>query len=330
MSGRILVTPRSLTTAGADTRALEPLERAGFEIVMGPAGRLPDPDEQRELLRGCVGYLAGVEEVTAETLAAAIDLRVIARNGAGVDGIDLDAAERYGVAIERVPGANAPAVAELAVTLILASLRSVFSAHLSVQTGGWDRPRGRELCEVVIGVVGLGAVGSRVASSLSALGARVVAFDPIIATAAPAKHVDLETLARVADVITLHCPPDPSGPLVDRAFMSTAGQLDVLVNTARSSLVDDAVILEALESGSLCSYAVDVYPQEPPELTALLRHPNVLTTPHIGGFTGPSIIRATKEAVDALLRNLGASGTQEHPGYQADSESRHKGRQGAT
>ena len=307
-AGRVLVTPRSLTAAGLDAvPELEPLRRAGWELVAGPAGRVPTEAELLDLVPGCAGWLAGVEPVGDRVLAAAQDLRVISRNGAGTDAIDLDAARRAGVAVERAPGANAQGVAELALALALAALRHVPWSAAALAAGEWRRWQGRELAECTVGVVGLGAVGSRLARMLTALGAPVVAHDPFAAPGA-LEGVRLAELAEVlgsCDVISLHRPPPADGrALVGAAELAAVVPGAVLVNTARAALVDDDAVLAALGSGALSAYAVDAFATEPPEPSALLRHERVIATPHVGGYTGASVSRATSRAVEALLAHL--------------------------
>jgi len=307
-AGRVLVTPRSLTAAGLDAvRELEPLRRAGWQLVPGPAGRVPTEAELLDLVPGCAGWLAGVEPVSARVLAAASGLRVISRNGAGTDAIDLDAARLAGVAVERAPGANAQGVAELALTLALAALRHVPWSSAALHEGAWRRWQGRELAEVTVGVVGLGAIGGRVAGTFAALGAAVLAHDPFAGAGAPegVRLAPLEELLRASDVITLHCPPPADGrPLVGAAELAGVARGAVLVNTARAALVDDDAVLAALEAGALSAYAVDAFETEPPGPSALLRHERVIATPHVGGYTGASVSRATQRAVEALLTHL--------------------------
>ena len=306
---RILVTPRSLTEAGLDNvPELKLLRASGYQLVAGPAGRVPTEEELLELVPGCVGWLAGVEHIGARVLETAKDLRVISRNGAGTDAIDLEAAERAGVRVERAAGANAQGVAELTLALALSALRHVPWSAAALRTGGWQRWQGRELPDCIVGVVGLGAIGGRVAGLFDSLGARVVAYDPF----APAEQVagirlvDLDELLASSDVVSLHAPPSADGrPLLDRARMAVIARGAVLVNTARAALVDDDAVLAALEDGTLSAYAVDAFDSEPPELTPLLQHERVLATPHIGGYTTESVHRATTLAVENLLAVLG-------------------------
>ncbi len=304
---RVLVTPRSLTQAGLETvAALDPLRQRGFELVSGPAGRLPTETEQVGLVPGCVGWLAGVERIGAGALDAATDLRVISRNGTGTDTVDLAAAEQRGVRVVRAAGANAQGVAELALAVSLAALRHVPWTASSVAAGGWTRAEGRELADCTVGVVGMGAIGRRVADLFAAVGARVVAHDPFAdLTGSTATALGLDELLAVADVVTLHLPaPAEGGALLDAHRLALLPQGAVLVNTARGALVDDDAVLAALVAGRLSAYAVDAYDEEPPAPSELLAHPRVIATPHLGGYTGASVRRATEQAVTGLLEVL--------------------------
>jgi D-3-phosphoglycerate dehydrogenase len=304
-AARILVTPRSLTETGLDAVAeLEPLRGRNFTLVGAAAGRIPTEEELLALVPGCVGWLAGVERITARVLREATDLRVISRNGTGTDGIDLNAADHAGVRICRATGANAQSVAELALTLTLCALRHLPWTSEALRHGDWQRHPGSEIADRTIGVVGLGAVGRRTAALFGALGARVVAHDPFV-TDSPVRHVGLDELVAMCDVISLHCPPPAGGtPLLDAGRLARVPPDCVLVNTARSSLVDDRAVLAALADGRLRAYAVDAFDTEPPEPTPLLRHDRVIATPHLGGYTDASVRRATSMAVQNLVAAL--------------------------
>lgn len=305
MTARVLVTPRSLSEAGLDAvPELAPLRDRGLELVSGPAGRSPNEAELLGLVPGVVGWLAGVERISSRVIEAANDLRVISRNGSGTDAVDIDAAERAGVLVERATGANAPGVAELALALALAALRDIPSGAAALREGRWKRVIGLELAECTVGVVGLGAVGRRVVEAFAGFGAHVVAFDPFVVQA-DVELVDLGRLIAASDVVTLHCPPTADGsPMMDRARIAAMRSGAVLVNTARSALVDDTAVLAALEAGRLSAYAIDAFDSEPPEPSALLAHPRVIATPHLGGYTRASVQRATAQAVANLLRVL--------------------------
>lgn len=307
---RILITPRSMTAAGLDAVTdLAPLRAAGHELVSGPAGRLPSEDELIELVIDIDGWLAGVETISARVLDAAPRLRVISRNGVGADGVDAVAAKAHGVSIQLARGANSRGVAELALALILNGLRDVPSSNASLKAGRWSRSLGRELPETTVGLVGFGAVGRLLASMTSALGARVLAFDPFatVESQSGAEARDLDAIFAESDVVSLHSPPPADGSaLVTGGRLALMRPGGILINTARSALVDDAAVLDALDSERLSAYAVDAFNTEPPELTPLLLHERTILTPHLGGYTGASVRRATQQSVANLLATLDA------------------------
>jgi D-3-phosphoglycerate dehydrogenase / 2-oxoglutarate reductase len=308
MAPRILVTPRSLT--GGDPE-LDRLREAGYEVATCRAGQLPGEAELLALVPGCVGWLAGVEPISAEVLEAATALRAISRNGTGVDNIDLEAAKRLGIAVLRAVGANARGVAELALGLILALARSVPFSDAKVKAGQWERRRGIEIGGRTVGLIGCGRIGKLLASYALGVGAKVVAFDAFPdASFAPGsgfRYASLEAVLAEADALSLHAPGQPGGrPIVDAAALSRMKNGALLVNTARASLVDPAAVLKALEEGRLGGYATDVFEEEPPPPSALLKRPEVIATPHVGGFTAESVVQATRTAVRNLLEALAA------------------------
>lgn len=307
---RILVTPRSLTGDDGTGPPIERLRAAGFEVRLGPAGRHPTEEELLELLPGCAGYLAGTEPITRRVLDRADGLRVISRNGTGVDQIDLAAARARGIAVERAAGANARAVAELALAMVLAGVRRIPPMARALSQAHWQRIIGREFADVRLGVVGAGAVGRLLLEMATALGVgSAVATDPRsadeLALSGGVEMVPLERLLDRSDVVSLHCPPRADGqPLIDGAQLERMLPGAVLVNTARAELVDDGAVLAALEHGRLALYATDVLREEPPAPSPLLEHERVLVTPHVGGYTDRSIERAAEVAVDRLLDHL--------------------------
>ncbi|MDR1633906.1 MAG: hypothetical protein LBS27_03055 [Bifidobacteriaceae bacterium] len=316
MTARVLITPRSLTARGlAAIPELDPLRWAGLELVAGPPGRQPTKYELLELVPGVIGWIAGVERIDADVIAAAAALKVISRFGVGVDAVDMDAARRRGVAVERAAGANASGVAELALTQILNLNRGVVAASTALGAGEWRRAIGRELAECVVGIVGLGAIGGRLARLVGIVqgpGGRVIGADPAWPVGGPlppgvAELVPLDRLFALADVVSLHCPPPPDGrPLVGAELLAAMPPGAVLVNTARSGLVDQAALLAALHGGTLAGYAVDAFDHEPPPPSPLLGHPKVLATPHLGGFTKTANQEMLAMAVAGVLRRLEA------------------------
>lgn len=300
---RIMVTPRS----AVGHPSLERLTAAGYEVVFPSPGVVPTIDQQRDAIATSVGYLAGIEPITREMLAAAPLLRAISRNGTGADAIDLTAADELGIRVLRAPAANAQGVAELAVALMLAAARNVPYAAASIAAGEWGRRQGVELAGRTLGLIGAGQIGRRVALIALAIGMRVRAFDAFpdagFAPAGDFAFAPLEEVLSAADVLSLHAPP-AARPLIDATALQRMPRGGILVNTARASLVDDAAALAALDSGQLRTYAADVFDPEPPGRTALIAHPQFIGTPHIGGFTQESVDRAMDAAVDQLIDAL--------------------------
>jgi D-3-phosphoglycerate dehydrogenase len=307
MSVRIAVTPRSLSEAGHP--ALSPLEQRGYEIVYPAPGRMPAEADLLRSIPGCVGWLAGVEPVTARVLEAAHGLRVISRNGSGVDNIDLAAAAAHGVRVERAQGANARGVAELAIALMLAGFRRVPWSDARLRAGGWDRKVGIEAEGRTLGVVGCGAIGRIVARLGLGLGMEVLGFDPLpdagFAPGPGFAWAPLSDVLRRSDAISLHCPPGER-PIVDAAAVTTMRWGVFLINTARAELLDEVAVLDGLNSGRIAGLATDVFRREPPSPSPLLTHENVILTPHAGGLTAESVERATRRAVANLLAALDA------------------------
>ena len=304
---RILITPRSLTQN--PDPALQLMVEDGYELVFSRAGETPDEAALLALLPGCVGWLAGVEPVSARVLEAAPGLRAISRNGSGSDNLPLETARRLGIQVLRAGGANARGVAELAVGLMLTSLRHVPEQSAALKAGAWQRRPGIEIEGRTVGLIGCGAVGRLVARFALALDARVRVFDPYPdASFTPAGDfawVSFEQVLADAEMLSLHCPmPLDGGPVLDGA---TIGRLRIgchVVNTARAALVDEGAMLSALECDRVRVYATDVFAVEPPELSPLLAHPRVIATPHIGGLTAESVRRATIAAVENLRQAL--------------------------
>jgi len=254
--------------------------------------------------------------VDDELLAAGPRLAVVGRAGVGVDAIDLSAATRRGIVVLNTPGGNTLAATEQTFALMLNLVRHTTTAHQRLQRGEWGRRDlvGTELAGKTLGVIGIGRVGSNVATRARAFGMSVLAYDPYVsqarAEALGAKLVDLETLLRNADVVTLHAPrtaqtQDMFGPH-ELAMMKEGARL---INCARGGLVVEEALLEALDSGHLAGAAIDVVREEPPPAGGTARklhaHPKVVATPHLGGSTHEALARIATELARDVLAVLG-------------------------
>lgn len=288
-SCRVLVTPTSY--ARSDPRLRTELEAAVGEVIYNPVGRPLTTAELQELLPGCHGLIAGVDDISRAALDAADRLRVIARYGVGVDNVDLEAAREKGIVVTNTPGVNSISVAELTIGLILALARSIPHTIAATKAGGWSRLSGVSLQDKVVGLLGLGAVGKQVARRLAGFDCTLMAYDPV-ADVAFAKDWGVrlqprDEVIRQADFLSLHLPalPETRG-MVNVSFLSHMKAGAFLINTARGELVDEAALLGALQSGHLSGAALDVFVKEPPGAdNPLLALPQVIATPHIGSHT---------------------------------------------
>ncbi|RKE62877.1 phosphoglycerate dehydrogenase [Microbacterium sp. AG238] len=305
---KVLVTPTSLCR-DPHGASLGRLREVVDEVILNPHGRPLTPAELVPLVADVDGIIAGLDDYDETVFAAAPRLRVLARYGVGVDRVDLDAAASRGVVVTRTPGANAIAVAELAVGLILAAARRISRLDEAVRAGEWPRLEGKELTGATAGVVGFGAIGRLVAERARALGMRVIVFDPMLPDEAFAQagveRVDIDELCRRSDVVSLHVPLLPeTRHLLDERRLALLPAGAIVVNTARGGLLDETAARRALDDGRLHGVAIDVYETEPPSSSPLVGHPGVVATPHAGGHTSGAVQRMTDQSIDALLTAL--------------------------
>jgi D-3-phosphoglycerate dehydrogenase len=292
-----------LREAGIDVDSLVGRPRADLVAALAAADGLIVRSETR---------------VDRELLAAGPRLSVVARAGAGVDAIDVDAATDAGILVLNTPGANTLAATEQTFALMLSLARRTPSAVQQLREGVWDRKRliGTELHGKTLGIVGLGRIGGNVATRAKAFGMTILAHDPYVtearADACGARLVELDTLLRESDVVTLHVPLTPQTlAMIDAAKLRLMRPHAHLINCARGGVIAERDLLDALDAGVLAGAAIDVVAEEPPPPdgtgAALHRHPKVYATPHLGGSTHEALARiATELAHDVARVLLGA------------------------
>ncbi|MFQ5655228.1 MAG: phosphoglycerate dehydrogenase [Planctomycetota bacterium] len=231
--------------------------------------------------------------ITADLLELATELRCICRAGAGVDNIDREAATRRGVVVMNTPDANSRAAAEHTIALLLALARNVPFAHATMAKGGWDKSAyvGVEVEGKHLGIVGLGKIGRIVARKARGLGMEVIGVDPFVSPeVAAGLGVELSTLEAMlprVDFLALHTPlTDGTRGLINKESVARCRRGIRIINCSRGGVVDEAALLEALESGQVAGAALDVYAKEPPlESSPLRNHSSIVTTPHLGAST---------------------------------------------
>lgn len=280
------------------------LEDAGYALVANPFGRKLTEAELVALLaeHHPVGLLAGTEPITRSALESARDhLRVVSRVGVGWDNVDHAAAAALGMAVFRTEGVLDAAVAELTLGFILAALRHIPAHDQDVRAGVWKKRMGALLEGKTVGLVGLGAIGMRVAGLVQAFGAKVLYCDLAERDACDCTSCDLGGLLSQADIVSLHA--SGSGCILGAAELALLRPGAIVVNTARGGLVDEEALRKALLSGRVGAACLDVFEQEPYRgpLAAL---PGVILTPHIGSYAREARNRMEGAAVENLLRCL--------------------------
>ncbi len=308
-----------------DERGIELMRRAGADVV-SVVGK---PREAlHDALREARGLIVRSEtRVDSSLLKFGPQLEVVARAGVGVDAIDVEAATAAGIIVVNTPAANTLAATEQTFALLLAAMRHVPQAHASVHAGEWNRKPfvGHELYGKTLGIIGLGRIGSNIASRAAAFGMKIIAHDPFIpasrASALDVELVELDELLSGSDVVTLHVPlTSQTRGMIDARALKLMREDAVLVNCARGGVIDAQALLDTLGAGRLRAVAVDVVPEEPPPQNSpsakLMQHARVIATPHLGGSTYEALERIALELAGDVVRVLGgrpASGAVNAP-----------------
>ncbi len=251
-------------------------------------------------------------KVTAEAIARGLPrLKVVGRAGVGVDNIDLEAARQAGVTVVNAPLAATVAVAEHALALMLALARRIPEADASMRQGQWRKKelKGSELHGKTLGVIGMGRIGAALAERARALGMRTLGHDPLLPEEEMhrrgAEPASLETLLAESDYLSLHVPlNETTRGLIGSEALARLKPGARLISTARGGVVDEAALLQALQTGHLAGAALDVFAQEPPGLTPLIEHPRVISSPHIAAQTAEAQERAARDIAQEVLAAL--------------------------
>jgi len=274
-----------------EDEGIQKLKDAGFTVDVKPT---ITPDELKKTVSNYdVLIVRSRTKVTKEILEAGTQLKLVGRAGAGLDNIDLEAAEKKGIKVLNTPEAPAEAVAELTIGLILALARSIPSANKAMKEGRWTKKdlMGWELKGKILGTIGLGNVGERVAKLAKAFGMKILITKrtppaPALLKELEAEFVPLQELLKRSDIITIHVPYTPqTHHMVGEKELHLMKKGSYLINTSRGAIVDEKALLEALQSQRLGGAALDVYEVEPPTNLILMQLPNVVCTPHIGAQT---------------------------------------------
>ncbi len=296
---------RILVTDGMDKTAVAQLKANGHEVVE----QFYEPDALGEALKefdACVVRSATKVRANHIDIAKEGRLKLIIRGGVGVDNIDVKYAEENGIAVRNTPKASSNSVAELAIAHMLSCARYISIAGHTMREGKWEKKaygKGIEIGGKTLGVIGYGRIGQALGRMAQALGMTVLAYDiyKVEGLECDTMHyAELDELLAKADFISLHTPAIDGKPLINAETIAKMKDGVVFINTSRGNNVDEDALLAALDSGKIRAAGLDVYAKEPPTNEALLHHPAVSCTPHIGAATVEAQKRIGAEIVDII------------------------------
>ena len=281
-----------------------------IEVINRPG--MP-PEEFMEVVQDVEGLvIRSATKVTDKVLEVATRLKVVGRAGTGLDNVNIPEATKRGVVVMNTPGGNTVTTGEHAISMMLALARNIPQASHSMREGRWEKKRfrGREVYNKTLGIIGLGRIGTVVASRAQGLKMRIVGYDPFVkkemVTSCGVEVVSLDELFARSDFITLHLPKTKeSAHIINREAFKKMKRGVMIVNCARGGLIDEEALKEALEEGIVAGAALDVFEKEPPVGSPLLLMGNVVCTPHLGASTEEAqenvAVAVAEQMVDYLL-----------------------------
>lgn len=304
---KVLVTARSFGTA--DDQVYEYLQKAGCKCL-----KLEEKDgsieEQLEReIQNADALIAGLEQIDEKLINKAKKLKVISRYGVGYDNVDCEAAKRNGIQVTVTPGANGESVADLAIALMLSAARNVPQMDAAMKRKEQKRPQGIELFQKTLGIVGAGKIGKGVARRCRGFDMKILAYDMCpdenFVKETGACYVDLETLIRESDFISIHSPltERTRGMFSEQQFRMMKRDA-VIVNTARGGIIDEQALYVALTGGRIRGAGLDATEQEPPYNSPLLQCENCIITPHAGAATKEACSRMSLMAAENVREVL--------------------------
>jgi len=270
------------------------LEAHGCEVKLIPQGKKLSEDELVECAAAADAMIVGIEKMTSRVIRAGKTLKVIAKNGAGVDNIDMKAATEKGIVVTSAPGANSDAVADLTIGFFLALARSIPLADRSVKGGEWPRIVGTQFNNKTLGIIGVGQIGKKVAKRARGFDIDVLVYDVFkdeeFAQKYGVQYLPLDDVLTKSDYISIHVPLTPeTRNLISTREFALMKKDAILVNIARGGIIDEEALFDALKEKRIRGAALDVFSKEPAKGNPLLTLDNLIATPHMGGYTQESL-----------------------------------------
>ncbi len=289
----------------------EPLQRLldeGYEVITNDFGRPFTEDELLQIAKDADALIIGNDKITANYIRQTTKLKIIAKHGVGVDGVDMVAAKEKNIIVTNAPKSNAEEVAELSIAMMLGISRQLYPSIRDLKKGIWPKYPGNSLYKKTIGIVGTGAIGCALARIANGFEMTILAYDSFKNNDIPelgGTYTDIDYLVEKSDLISLHLPLTPeTKTIINSERINRMKKNVILVNTARAGLVDYTALDCALKDNKIKGYATDVFEKEPPEHLAMFEYDNVIITPHIGGTTKESNLKMGNMSVDNVIAVL--------------------------
>lgn len=304
MSG-FKVVATSVTFGKVNEEPYRKLIEAGCEVILNELGRPYTEEELIEITQDCDVIIVGNDKISKKVIDNLEKAKLIAKHGVGIEKIDIAAADAKGIYVTNVPGSNSNEVADLVFAFIGNLARHINIGNAEVREGVWNKRRGVSLYKKTIGIIGTGNIGRLVAKRAKGYDMRILGYDLYPSQEAielGLEYVDLETIYREADFITLHLPSTPeTNQLLNKEAFSKMKPSVLIINSAREGLVDLDDLNDALVSKQIGGFASDAYSTEPAEYKPYFDHENVLLTPHIGATTLDANLNMGLGAVESVL-----------------------------
>ncbi|MCG1013191.1 phosphoglycerate dehydrogenase [Tepidanaerobacter sp. GT38] len=304
---KILITPRSF--GKSSSKPLDLLKEKGYEVVQNPYGRIMTRQEMMKHIVDVDGIIVGVDPLDREVLACGKRLKAISKYGVGTDNIDVEYAKEKNIPVMRTVGANAEAVADFTFALMLAVARRIVEIDAGCRKLNWNKITSIEVHGKTLGLIGLGAIGKKVARRAAGFDMKVLAFDTfkdeVYAKENGITYVTLEELLKESDFISLHLPlTDETRNLISYEQFKMMKPMAVIVNTARGGIIDENALLWALKEKRIWGAGIDVFEEEPPKNSELLKMDNIVIGSHCAASTYEAIEKMGMMAAENLIECL--------------------------
>lgn len=299
------VVSTAVTFGKFNSEPVERLKEIGCEVMLNPFGRPFSTAEFKELASDADAIICGNDKINEEVIRSLKNCKVIAKHGVGIDGIDIDTAKELGITVTNAPGTNKAEVADLAMGFLLAMARDIPKMSAETKDGKWIKYPGYSMEGKTIGIIGVGNIGTEMVKRCLGFGLKVIAYDPVQREEIKkmgVKYVELSEMLQDSNYISLHCPLNAmSYQMLGKSEIKTMKSGIIIVNTARSQILDYDALYEAMVEKDILGYASDVFDFEPPAMHPLYALENVYLTPHVGGTTYDSNYRMGSTAVNNVI-----------------------------